>query len=193
MNANTRDATRRFIEDQPDWSMDARYWAKHSTTILKPRNGLEQRTAARSYPLYAIAYGRQFKGDEWTTRRAKVIHEMSAAVVVPIWMRPDGYVSAAGDVVTLDATTLRSPYKVGAYAYFEETGKASVFRAITAVAGSTITLAAGNAAYPDIVVPTYTSAAVVYPCIVGMRSDNTVEWAEEQVDEVTETVFVEEL
>lgn len=192
MNDNTRDQAPRFIEVQPDWSMAVRYWVRFVTSILKARNGVEQRTAERTYPLYSIAYGRNFAGAEWSARRAKMILEFGGSVVVPLWARQDQYVSAVGDVVTLDATTVRSPYKVGSYAYFEETGKTSVFRQLTAFAGSTITLEAGNAAYPDIAVPTYTNAAVVYPCIAGLRADNNAEWSADQVDETTEVIHVEE-
>lgn len=193
MNRNTTDATPAFITVEPDWSLPVRMWVTFKTSVQRSRNGVEQRNSDRSNPLYAIGYGRNHSASEWPARKVSLMAELSAAVVVPIWVRGDGFVSEVSNVVTLDVTTVRSPFKVGSYAYFVEVGKTSVFRLITAVSGLTITLASGNAAYPDIAVPTYSSAADVYPCIVGLRKDNSAGWAEDQVDQVAEDILVEEL
>lgn len=192
MTPNTTDAARKFVTISPDWKMSVRYWVTHSTDVHRAYDQTEQRTANRSYPRCSIAYGRTYAANEWPARRAALLNEFGQSLVVPIWTRPDSYVSAAGDVVTIDATTVLSPYKVGSYAYFEETGLASVFRQITALDGDEITFAAGNAAFPVMAVPAYTAAALVYPCIIGLRQNNEAEWSEDQVDQAGEVLFFEE-
>ena len=165
-----------FVDDPPDWARDVRVIQSWKTDILTAFSGAEQRARRRSEPLYEQSFETIELAQPFTVIRKRMLEEASAPIVVPLWSRWQDFVSLVSDVLTLDSDLTKSPFRVGSYVYFVESGKTSVFREITAKSGATVTLVTGNAAYPDITPPTYTTAADVYPCIVGMRLENQGEF-----------------
>lgn len=162
-------ATPVFVDSEPDWSQDVKVIQKWSTDVQSAFSGAEQRARRRVAPRWETIFEVRLQPLPFSVIRSRMQAELQAPVVVPIWTRYEGLSGIASNVATLDAAITKSPFKVGSYAYFVESGKTSVFRRITAKGTSTITLASGNAAWPDITPPTYTSAAIVYPCILGLR------------------------
>jgi len=195
MLTNTLEAARVFVTDTPDWSQPVRFWQTWQTGIQQSKNGTEQRNSMRSRPLYSIAYAISGMNTlDWGARRMAALRAMASAIVVPLWTVPESFESVAGEIVTLDVTSLaKTAFQVGGYAYFEQTGLASVFRVITAIGADTITLASGNAAYPDVTVPTYTAGALVYPCIIGQRDNNTLDSRMAGLESSEEILYVQEL
>ena len=165
-----------FVDDPPDWAKDVRVYMKFRTDVAMAFSGAEQRARRRNEPLYEQAFETEELAQPFTVLRKRILEEVSAPIVVPLWSRWQTFVSLISDVLTLDIDLTKSPFRVGSYAYFVESGKTSVFRSITAKSGATITLTTGNAAYPDISPPTYTTACSVYPCIVGIREENVGEF-----------------
>jgi hypothetical protein len=131
---------------------------------------------------------------DWGTRRLAALREMAGAVVLPLWTLPETFESVVSETVTLDVVSLaKTAFQIGGYAFFDQDGLASVFRVITAIGVDSITLAAGNAAYPEIAVPSYTAGALVYPCIIGQRNDNTLDGRMAGLEAAEEILYVQEL
>jgi hypothetical protein len=165
-----------FVDDPPDWAKDVVSIQVWRTDILTAFSGAEQRARRRNEPRYDIMFETEELDQSFTVIRSRMLKEMGAPVVVPIWTRPQTFVSLVADVLTLDVDLTKSPFRIGSYVYFVESGKTSVFREIEDKSGATVDLVTGNAAYPNITPPTYTTAAKVYPCIVGIRSDNVADF-----------------
>jgi hypothetical protein len=195
MYRNTFEADHVFVTDQPDWSQPVRYWETWETAIQVSKNNTEQRNSRRSRPLYSIAYAiRGMNTLDWGTRRMAALREMASAIVVPLWTVPETLDSVLSDTVTLTVASLaKTAFQVGGYAFFEQSGLASVFRVITAIGTDTITLASGNAVFPDIAVPSYTSGALVYPCIIGQRNENSLDSRMAGLEAAEEILYVQEL
>lgn len=182
-----------FIIHAPDWSSAVRVFQRWNTVVTASHGGVEQRQQVLSAPRYGVAFeAGPWTALEWADRKLEVMAEAGGPVVAPLWPFPVGLASMAGDVANLDSATARKAFKAGGYAFFEEAGKASCFRLISAVGASSLTLASGTAAYPAISPPAYTAAASVYPCVTGMKENNRANFALESIDSTLETVYVQE-
>jgi len=182
--------TPQFLEERPDWSKPVSLELAWKTDVQPSRDGSEQRSRRRQQPRYRFGYAiAALTTAQFAVRRAKGILEQGAALCVPIWTDAHTLAStvttAGGQVATLGATMDGNKFKVGSYAYIVQTGKPSVFRQITAVGTTTITLAAGGTV-------SYTAGAEVYPCILGVPSDGLT-FAASKLDDTDETITVEEL
>lgn len=171
-----------FNEVQPDWSKDVDYVVSWETAISSGFDGAEQRARLLSSPRYQLT----FRADgtsipSYSIRRASAELELGRPVVVPLWPRPSTLSSLAAQVATISGPPSKRPYKVGSFAYFVEDGLTSVFAEILALDATTITIAAGNAAFPDTTVPAYTSAAIVYPCIISSYKSNQADFEDVNV------------
>lgn len=182
--------TPQFLEEQPDWSQPVTLENAWVTEIQESRDGSEQRSARREKPRYRLEYAiAALNIGEFSQRRAKSLLEQMAAIVVPIWTDPHtsaGTVTvAAGQTVTLGSGMDTHKFKVGGYCYFVQTGKVSVFRQITAVGTTTITVAAGGTV-------SFTAGAEVYPCLTGLPSEG-ISFLLSKLDDNQEAVAIEEL
>lgn len=183
-------ATPQFLEERPDWSKPVSLEITWKTDVQAARDGSEQRSRRRERPRYRLGYTiAALNTAQFAVRRAKSILEQGAALCVPIWTDPHTLAStvttAGGQTATLGADMDANKFKPGSYAYITQTGKPSVFRLITAVGSTSITLAAGGTV-------SYTAGAEVYPCIVGLPTDG-LSFAPAKLDDTDETVLVEEL
>lgn len=193
---DTTNQTPRFIEDSPDFSKPINLDQVWVTEIMVARNGGEQRASRRFQPLYRLGYATgALSPAEFTLRRARSIREIGAPVVVPIWVNPISISSIAANQFDPSIGGL-SPYqrkfKINGYCYFVETGKVSTFRLITGVTSGTVNLHATIGSPPP-TFPTFTTAAVVYPCIFGTRTNNGIAFDLVRVDSTDETFSIEEL
>lgn len=182
--------TPQFLEEQPDWAQPVTLENAWATEIQEARDGSEQRSARREKPRYRIEYAiAALSVGAFSQRRAKSLLEQAAAVVVPIWTDPHtsaGTVTtAAGQTVTLGSGMDAKKFKVGGYCYFVQSGKTSIFRLITAVGTTTITVAAGGTV-------SFTSGAEVYPCLTGLPSQGS-SFLLSKLDDNQEAVAIEEL
>jgi hypothetical protein len=183
-----------FLIDEPDFSREIEFTMQFVTDISSSHSDVEQRAKRRLSPKYQIAFTiGPLDSDGWPMRKSRMIRELGAPVVVPIWIRPVGFTSEASDVVTVDTNISKREFRVGSYALFREAGLSTVFRKITAIGATTITCETGNAAFPDITVPSYTSAAEVFPCILGLRNDNEGESVNRNPRKTRENVRVNQL
>lgn len=177
--------TFQFIEEQPDWSRRVLLEASYKTPILSARTAREQRGARLRKPKLALAYTiAAMNLAEFTVRRMKSLLEQQATVVVPVW--PDAYTLvslAGGTAADLGQPLAKKRFKVGSYAYFLQ-GGVSEFRAITAISGNTLTVAAGS--------QTFTAGAEVWPCIVGVQREGSA-FLFALTTEAEENIAVEEL
>ena len=124
---------------------------------------------------------------EFSLRRSNVITELQAPVVVPIWTDEFGLLEMqSANVSLLDATLAKKRFKIGSYAYFEQSGKTSTFRKITNIASNALTFEAAS-------VPAFTAGATVYPCILGMRPKDGAAFVMQRLDETDEMINIEEL
>jgi hypothetical protein len=183
-------ATPQFLEEQPDWSKPVSLEIAWKTDVQTARDGSEQRAGRRGQPRYRFGYViSALNIAQFALRRAKGILEQGAALCVPVWTDPhtlaNTITTAGGQAATLGAGMDGQKFKVGSYAYIVQTGKPTVFRQITAVGSTTVTLAAGGTV-------SYTAGAEVYPCIVGLTTDG-LSFAAGKLDDTDETVLVEEL
>ena len=193
MLPNSQDTAPNFIIHSPDWSSAVRVFQRWNTAIVAAHGGLEQRQQLQSRAKFGVAYEiGPWTALQWADRKLAMMAESGAPVVAPVWPLPVGLSSMSGNTANLDGTTASTAFLAGGYALFEESGKASVFRLIVSVGATSLTLASGNAAYPVITPPSYTSAAVVYPCVVGMKENNRANWASENIESISEVVYVQE-
>lgn len=168
-----------FFEDRPDYQRGFSLWQKWVTDVATAFSGAEQRARRRSRPTYELMMFRTEQLSTFAVRRARMLQEVGRPIVVPIWTHPEDISvnTGGGNTITLGVTTLaKSAFREGSYVYFVESGKTSTFRQISAVGTTTITCVAGNCAFPDIPMPSYTTAGVAYPCILGMRQENVAEF-----------------
>ena len=183
-----------FILDEPDFSREIEFSMQFVTDISTTHSDVEQRAKRRLSPKYGTAFAiGPFDSDSWPRRKSRLLSELGAPVVVPIWIRPVDFVSELSDVVTVGIDVSKREFRVGSYALFRESGLDSVFRKITAVGTTTITFETGNAAFPVQAVPAYTSAAEVFPCILGLRKDNEGESINRNPTSTRENIRVEQL
>lgn len=186
---NTK-ATPQFLEERPDWSKLVTLEIVWKTDVQAARDGSEQRSRRRQQPRYRHGYTiAALTTAEFAARRAKSILEQGAALCVPIWTDPhtlaNTITTAGGQSASLGAGMDANKFKPGSYAYIVQSGKPSVFRQITAVGSTSVTLAAGGSV-------SYTAGATVYPCIVGIPAEGLA-FAASKLDDTDETVLVEEL
>lgn len=187
MIADSTTATPRFIEAQPDWSKPVQVVATYRTSIAEARGEGRQRARWRQQPRYAISYQvTALTVAEFAARRATILGELAAPVVVPIWTDEHELSGMAGHVATLTASVVKKKFKAGSYAYFVQTGLVSTFRRIVSISGSTVTFAAAT-------VPSFTAGATVYPCILGKRPKDGAGFTLHLVDNSDEAISIEEL
>ncbi len=195
-----------FITDRPDWDRAYQFQAVWDTFIKAGFSGAEQRTRRRFRPKYRIAYVTPaLSVAEYSIRRARSILDTARAVAVPCWhywreIAPPLTIDA--DVVTIDVDGItfqitgdmgNSPFKVGSYAFIEQDGLPSVFCKIVDISADVLTLAAGDCASPAIPFPDFTEGATVYPCILGMPTDDSVQYDLNRVNDSDLTVAIDEL
>jgi hypothetical protein len=191
---DTTTAAAVFLIDEPDFSREIEFSMQFVTDISSSHSDVEQRSKRRLSPKYEIAFSiGPLDSDGWPMRKSRMIRELGAPVVVPVWIRPVGFTSEAADVVTVDTNIAKREFRVGGYALFREAGLATVFRKITAIGATTITCVTGNAAFPVVAVPAYTGAAEVFPCILGLRSDNEGETVNRNPRKTRENVRIKQL
>ena len=184
-----------FIEDAPDWGQRYSFWSEWSTLIQSARNGAEQRIRQRQAPRLSLLYTLSaLSVSEYALRRAHGMDEVSAPVVVPIWHAYQTLASmTSANVANFAVNLALREFRVGSYAYFEQTGLVSCFRKITVVGAVDLTLTASPSAYPGGTVPTFTAGARVYPCIFGIPDDNAVVFEHNRPHDSGEVVYVDEL
>ena len=180
-----------FIEDEPNWNRPVIVTTQWSTGIVPNRDGGEQRSRRRNKPVFALTYERSaMTPTRQLLARITAIKALATAGVVPIWTHPATLTSLVGSTVTLTAAA-SIKFKVGSWLYFKQTGLTSTFRKIQTIAGAVITLAAD--VFPGPGTPAFTSGAAVYPCILGMREENSVRFRQIRSDRSATTITVEEL
>jgi hypothetical protein len=201
---HTKDGNVRFIENEPDWSQGMEVRSAWDTKILTNRDDSEQRARRQQTPKWSFTYALpNLDTDDASVRRSRQFRELNQLLVVPIWpfeMRSPSVVNTddmdfTGHTDTPGMQAIGP--KAGGYMFFEETGLTSVFRKIVSVTDLsfvvTITFESGNAAYPNIAVPAYTTAVKPRPCITGMRVDNSGSMAQHRVGWSDELIAVEEV
>lgn len=184
-----------FISDPPDWSKPYSFAQIWQTIVTKSQNGSEQRGKPRHRPRFSLSYEiSAMTIAEQSVKRANMIDYLGAPIVVPAWHAWELMAGKSTNGVTLSTTeTLTRAFKIGSYAYLEAAGFTSCFREITAIGASSLTFAAGNAAFPDIVMPLYPVGAKVYPCIFGVYNENAGEFFQNRHDQTDHGVSVVEI
>ena len=184
-----------FIADEPDWSKDVDVTSSFKTTIVTGRAEGEQRATRRSLARLSIAYAfTAMTAGEYALRRARAIQQLGACVVCPVW--PASRTLSA--MTTVDRATLTAAltgdhkFRVGSYAYFVQSGKASTFRLVTAIGSNYLDLHATSAS-PVPPIPAFTNGATVYPCIRGIHNDNAAMFEGNRVDDFDQMLSILEL
>lgn len=181
-----------YIADRPDFGERISYTSDWLTPISTQRNGTEQRTQKRQDPFY----GQRFilsalDVRELSVRRAAEVREAGRPVCVPQWKYWFQFASLVSNVLTVTGDLSRSRFKVGSRVFIRN-GSTWNFSKITAKGASTLTLDLAEN-FPAIM-SIYTTAAKVYPCIVGMRPDNqTSETTMNRLDDSDVAVQIDEL
>lgn len=169
-----------FIADSPDWAESVELVLGWDTTITPSRNGSEQRSRNRFYPKTKISFVvSALSVAEYASRRSRARAEVKSPVVVPLWPIQYNYVSKAGQVITVDQLALGTDNLLAdEYIFILEAGVAPKFYRIDSTSGSTITVSGSILAY--------TTAAKVFPCLLGVRDSKTVFKAStnDSVDEI---------
>lgn len=183
-----------YVQDRPDWGADYDFQKEFVTVITKSKNASEQRARIRQKPRYKLAYFiAAMTTAEASVRRAQALKGMGSNLAVPIWHAWEDVSSIVGNVINVAHTSLLlRPFKAGALVYFEQTGFTSVFRRVASVAAGAVTCVAGNAEYPVIAVPAYTTPRM-YPVISGISDENSVRFLHPDVNKTTQLFDVIEL
>ena len=187
--SDSNSVTPRFFESQPDWERQIVVSTNYKTTMATATNGAAQRARWRNRPRYTISFSISgMTTAEFSLRRSKLIQEMNAPVVCPIW--PDFYslssMSGGNNTANLGIALATKKFKVNSYAYFIQ-GSTTYFRKITAVNSTSLTLLADGSA------PTFTAGALVYPSIFGIRATTKSGFELKRVNQTDETILIEEL
>jgi hypothetical protein len=183
-----------FIQDSPDFNKPITVTTDFRTTSFTARGGGEQRSRRRLRPRYSINYMlTALNLAAFTLRRANTLLELQAPIVIPIWTHPYTLSSMSdANTAALGLALASKKFKVGSYAYFVQTGKVSTFRLITAVNSTSLSLHA-TTAYPTGTIPGFTAGALVYPCILGRRTDDASTFTLSRVTQTDEMIAAEEL
>lgn len=202
---NTKDGNVRFIADEPDWSQGFEVLADWRTKIITNRDDSEQRARREQTPKWSFTYALpNLAPDEASQRRSRQLRELGQLTVVPIWpfeMDAPALVFADqfayGDHLSIENMRSIGP-KIGGYLFFEEDGLTSVFRkiesfALTAGVIVRVNFVTGNAAFPNIAVPAYTTACLTRPCVTGIRVDNSGSMASHRIGWNDELIAVQEI
>lgn len=186
-------ATPTFIEDEPDWAQPIILVRKWSTSIVPNREGGEQRKRRRKAPRFQISYRRQgYTPSELALRRRSINSQVMGSVVVPIWVADQAALSFATNSVTLSSTPANK-FKVGSWVYVVS-GSNKCFRKITSISSNTINLSTEGAdKYPSGFDWSLFSTGIVYPCILGIRVDNSVRIVSSRHDIHAIEISVDEL
>ena len=204
---NTKDSTGTFIDDEPSWEMGMDLRMGWKTKVFTHRDETEQRANVQAYAKVGVNY---VIGDlstfQFGLRKARYFKDDGEKVgkvtapLWPIWMpEADGITT---DTISWNGITddeaLAWGFRVGGHAFLQEDGLTSVFREIDSIAESlgvlTITFVSGNAAYPDIAVPSFTaSGVIVRPCVGGVRKDGAQRFIQNDLGHTDEMVSIEGL
>lgn len=184
-----------FIDWQPDWSATVSITTRWKTPIVVNREGGEQRAKIGVAPKLSMAYLiRSVRAQRFAIRRAMAMQQVGKAVVVPVWTEYGVSLSFATNSVTLNAAITSLKYKVGSWIYVTQ-GVNACFRKITVVATPAINLSSAGADFFPVgfTWATFTAGARVYPCILGMRNNNSYRYLLNRVDRAAEQILIEEL
>lgn len=184
-----------FLELSPDWGKPISLVTTFKTGILVSREAGEQRARERTHPRYGFTFSRSGADPvEYSVQKARALKSLGAPVVLPIWTHPHGLVSKPSThTAQLSRNLALRPFKVGSWAYLTQTGLRATFRLITAIVGDTLTFHA-TSVYPAGEVPDYTGGtALVYPCILGIRTDNTFRFKARKLEASDYQIGIEEL
>lgn len=183
-----------YVQDRPDWGADYDFQKEFVTVITKSKNASEQRARMRQKPRHKLAYFiAAMTTAEATVRRAQAIKGLGANLAVPIWHAWEDVTSIVGEVFNVAHTKLLlRPFKAGALVYLEQDGFTSVFCRVASVAAGAVTRQAGNAEYPNVAVPAYTTPRM-YPVISGIADENSVRFVHPDVNRASQLFDVIEL
>ncbi len=184
-----------FIDWQPDWGQPVGVLTGWKTSITVNREGGEQRSRLRKAPRLTISY----KTGVLTTmnfakRRAAAMAQMRAAVVIPVWVEYKTASAFATNSVTANSAITSLKFKNGSWVYVLQ-GGVGCFRKITSVATPVINLSSdGDDFYPvGFSWAGFSAGARVYPCIVGMRAGNAMQFQLPAADRKDDAIEIEEL
>lgn len=183
-----------FIEDAPDFAKQISLTSVYRTTSFTSRAGGEQRARRRNRPRFSISYTlSDMNFAESSLRRSKAIRELQSPVVVPIWTDFETLDSMTDpDTAELVVALAARKFKAGSYAYFVQDSLVSTFRLITAVNATSLALS-DIEFIPTGSLPEFTAGARVYPCILGMRTENNANFTLSRFDQTTEQISIDEL
>lgn len=175
-----------FIESRPDFGREILLTASYRVSVNASRNQGEQRARWAMRPRFSFAYQvAALPSADFAQRRASLLAELTSPIVVPIWTDEFTLSSmTSAHVANLGVQLAKKKFKVGSFAYFVQGGNAT-FRKILTVGSTSLTFVAES-------VPTYTAGALVYPCILGLRGQES-QFTANLVSETDETISVEEL
>lgn len=184
-----------FIELQPDWSKPLRLLTSWVTSIQGNRESGEQRFRVKAKPKLVISY--EYRGmapNAFVTNRVKMIEQLGKAVVCPVWTEYGTALSFATNSVTLNAAITTLKHKVGGWIYVTQ-GANACFRKITTVATPTINLSSAGADFFPVGFSWagFSAGARVYPCVLGMKTENTYRVMNLRADRQDAPISVEEL
>lgn len=182
-----------FIEDEPDWTKPIMLVRKWSTSITPNREGGTKRRRRRQKPRFQISYRRDgYSPREIALYRANSLGQLQSAVVVPIWVLNASASSFGTNSVTLSASASNA-FKVGSWVYAVQ-GSNKCFRKITAIAGAVITLSSvSSAKFPLGFDWSLFTGGTVYPCIYGVRAEDSFSVASRRQDIHGVEISVDEL
>lgn len=181
-----------YIQQQPDWGTPVVAVMKWRTDLTQSFDNTEQRARRMIAPKWSINYAvNGLSVAQWSVRRAALMGEAGNLVAMPLWPFPEVFSTDSATQVTLGRVTATLAFKKGGLAYFYEAGLDATFRQIDDVGVDTLTLATG-AIYPAVSIPSYTAAAVVYPCIYGFRGE-AAQASFERHNSTMEIIAVEEV
>lgn len=181
-----------YIYDRPDFGLPINVGEQWLTPISTQRNGTEQRTQKRLEPRYTQRFTLSALDiAELAWRRAAELRESGRPICVPLWKYWFPFVSIAAGIVTITGDLSCSKFKVGGRLMIWENSSTWNFSKIIAKGTSTLTIDPGEN-FPAILAG-FTSAARVYPCIVGVRPQNQAETTANRLDDSDAIVEVNEL
>jgi hypothetical protein len=182
MSPNTDTTAPIFVSDRPDWNKQVLVDRSSSTSIFTSENATEQRQRKRLRGKIGISYQIEaMSPPEAFAREVKLLQELAAPVVIPVW--PYSLPIAGQDGPVLTTGSLEGyPIRAG-WVFIEDDNGEGFYSVLSFDSSGTITLSG--------TVPEF-SNGILYPCIVGTRRDGA-STIMTQHTESSETMAVDEL
>lgn len=185
MTASSNNTALLFISRQPAWERRVKLTQAMLTDVFTSRSGLEQRQNRQSRGRWTMRYSSFCRLADAPARRARILAEVSAPLIVPFWTERAATTSAiVANVVSIDRTPDADWFAAGDYVFFSDALLGDQFREIASVAGSALTLE------PDGGAIAFLTGTRIYPCRACIRAPGSASVEVAGEDAALETMEV---